>query len=487
MERAGHCCFEWIYEAAPRLFPKSLSSESDWVFNVVCGKGNNGGDGLVIARYLQRNGYNVVISVVHFSDKASADFKTNFDKLGKTRKEVIDVKKTGDIPGFSEDSVIIDALFGTGLNRPVEGIAAEVIEAINASGARVVSIDMPSGLFDRDNAGNDLARVVRCHHALTFQVPRLSFFLADNAEIIGRMHVLDIGLHPDFMASVETDYHYFTREEAAQMRLKRSAYSHKGTFGHALLVGGSNGKYGAPVLSAKACMRAGAGRVTVAVPAEGASAIHAQLPEVMVAGGVGTTHIERAPDLKPYTVIGVGPGLGKSDESGKALKLMIQESPGPMVIDADALNILAENPTWMAFLPKNSILTPHPGEFARLAGKKLSHFDAMEKQRELSQKFGVYILLKGAHSSLSFPDGQVLINSTGNPGMATAGMGDALTGIITGLLASGYSPLAAAALGMFLHGRAGDLALRSQSAESLITTDLIDHLGKAFESLNEAH
>ena len=483
MERAGTLCFEWLYNAAPNLFPETITEEKDWVFYVVCGVGNNGGDGLVIARLLQRNGYNAEVVVVEVSEKHSKDFTANYDKLGKGKKSVSHIRKTKDVIDFPDDAVIIDCIFGTGLNRPVEGIALEVVEKINACHSTVVSIDMPSGLYDGDNSKNNEKGIVRSDYILTFQVPKLSFFLAENAPVVGQIEILDIGLHRDFMASVVADYHYFTSDEAAVMRRPRPLFSHKGTYGHALIIGGAYGKWGAAILAAKACMRSGAGLVTSHIGKAGADLILQAMPEIMISADESETKFTKLPDLSPYSAIGVGPGIGKAEETIRALKLLIQEAKVPLVLDADALNILSDNPTWLAFLPKGSILTPHPGEFARLAGDKLSHFDSIEKQRELSRKHGIYILLKGAHSSLSFPDGRVLINSTGNPGMASGGMGDALTGIITGLLASGYNPLEAAALAMFVHGKAGDLALEKQSVESLVASDLIENIGNAFESL----
>lgn len=483
MERAGSLCFDWLYHAAPNLFPESITEEKDWVFYVVCGVGNNGGDGLVIARLLQRNGYNVEVVVVHISDKPSKDFATNIDKLGKGKKSVTHIRKEKDVVDFPDDAIIIDCIFGTGLNRPVEGIALQVVEKINTCRSTVVSIDMPSGLYDGDNSKNDVAGIIRSDYILTFQAPKLSFFLAENAGVVGQVEILDIGLHPDFMESVEADYHYFTPSEAAAMQKQRPLFSHKGTYGHALIIAGAYGKWGAAILSAKACMRSGAGLVTSHIGKAGADLILQAMPEIMISADESETKLTKLPELAPYNAIGIGPGIGKAEETVRALKFLIQESKVPLVLDADALNILSDNPTWLAFLPKGSILTPHPGEFARLAGHKLSHFDSIERQREISRKHGVYILLKGAHSSLSFPDGRVLINSSGNPGMASGGMGDALTGIITGLLASGYNPLEAAALAMFVHGKAGDLALKKQSVESLVASDLIKNIGNAFQSL----
>jgi NAD(P)H-hydrate epimerase len=253
-----------------------------------------------------------------------------------------------------------------------------------------------------------------------------------------------------------------------------------------LLLAGSEGKWGAACIAASGAIRAGAGLITAHIPQAGAQILCASLPEAMVSLDEGQDHLTTLPSLDPYAAIAVGPGLGTSEDAARLVKSLIQQASVPLVLDADALNILADNKTWMAFLPKGSILTPHPGEFARLIGEKISHYDGMQKQREMSQKFGIYILLKGAHSSLSLPDGQIIINSTGNAGMATGGTGDVLTGVIAGLLASGYAPMKAAAMGMFVHGRAGDLALEGQSMESLLATDLIAHLGKAFNSIGYA-
>lgn len=487
MERAANLCFDWIYQRAPVLFPSSISEEKDWLFNVVCGVGNNGGDGLVIARQLLRNGYNVGITIIHISDKPSRDFKTNLDKLGAAAKKgIVHVKKSSDVPDFHPESVIIDAVFGSGINRPAEGIAGDIIKSINASRAAVVSIDLPSGLFAEDNADNNFDLVVRSHYVLTFQTPKLAFFLAECAEFVGQVHVLDIGLHQEYMNKVEADYYLITQPLAASLRIPRQRFSHKGTFGHALVVGGSAGQWGSISLTTRACLKSGAGLVTAHTGSGGVGLILSQSPEAMVLSDSDPEKVTEIPsELSTYGAIAVGPGLGTGKEASLVLKQLIQNSTTPMVLDADALNILSENKTWWSFLPKGSILTPHPGEFARLIGDKLSHFEGLQKQIELSKKHGVYILLKGAHSSLSTPEGKIWINSSGNPGMASGGMGDTLTGIIAGLLAGGYSSQNAALLGMFLHGKAGDLALDRESMESLLATDLIDFLGAAFKSLSD--
>jgi len=484
MERAASKCFDWIYEKEPKLYDGKNPEEKDWLFHLIVGPGNNGGDGLVIARLLQKVGYDVQISYVKLSDKPSSDFAANFAKLGKLKKTVVEISSEKDVIDYDSNTVIIDAIFGTGLNRPAEGIAASVIDKINRSGATVVSIDLPSGMFSEDNSDNDPKTIVRADHLLTFQVPKLAFYLEGSAQLIGERIILEIGLHPEFLVDVRTDYHILTDNNIAAMRHSRGTFDHKGTFGHVLIIAGSEGKRGAALMATEAALRAGAGLVTLHTDKEGGRLIHQWLREAMVSLDPSNDgSLTDLPNLKPYNAIAMGPGSGTADETAKALKRLIQESPVPLLLDADALNILAENPTWLAFLPKGSILTPHPGEFAKLIGEKKTHYQNIEAQRELSRKNGIYILLKGGKSTLSLPDGQVLINDTGNPGMGTGGMGDVLTGIIGGLLASGYPPMQAAALGMWVHGRAADNALEKESVESLIATDVIAYLGRAFKSL----
>lgn len=478
MERAASRATKWIldhyYSDKNHYRPKA---------HVFCGMGNNGGDGLVIARQLEANNVKVVVWLVKFSDSQSNDFKKNFHRLNDS---IAVNELTDSIENLSEiarSHLVIDAIFGTGLSRPPEGIAGKVIREINEIAAETISIDMPSGLYDEDNSVNDYSLIVNAAHTLTFQNPKLSFFLAENEMKVGQVHVLDIGLSEAFISGIESKYQLVDSNMASTIHRTRNRFSHKGTYGHALLIGGSMGKWGAITLAAKACLKSGAGLVSVHCAKDGASIVHQAANEVMVSLDSSSNSFSEIPDISSYKTIGIGPGLGKEDSTKNAFKLLIQNSNVPLVIDADALNILAENKTWMAFLPPGTILTPHPGEFARLADFKGTHYQAIQKQLELSRKYNVYILLKGAHSSLSTPKGQVLINSTGNPGMASAGMGDTLTGIVTGLLSCGYTSGESAVLGMYIHGKAGDLALENESVESLIATDLINHLGKAFQGL----
>jgi NAD(P)H-hydrate epimerase len=476
MERAASRATKWILR---NYFEENPSSHKVHVF---CGMGNNGGDGLVLARQLDANDVDVKVWLVHFSDNQSEDFKENLDRIHDSI-EIVDLKDDFNPSDIQKDDLVIDAIFGTGLSRPPEGIAGDVIMALNSSDAEIVSIDMPSGLYDEDNSKNDYKRIINARHTLTFQNPKLSFFLAENEMKVGEVHVLDIGLSQEFINSIESSYQLVDDEMARALHRKRNTYSHKGTFGHALLVGGSEGKWGAIALAARACLKSGAGLLTVHTAIKGIDIVHQGVNEAMLNADPENEFISEIPDLAPYKVIGVGPGIGKKEETQRAFKRLIQNSPAPLVIDADALNILAENKTWMAFLPAGSILTPHPGEFSRLADFKGTHYDAIQKQIELSRKHNIYILLKGAHSTVTTPNGQIFVNSTGNPGMASAGMGDTLTGIVTGLMSSGYTSAESAVLGMYIHGKAGDLALENESVESLIASDLTTYLGRAFQGL----
>ena len=477
MERAAGRATKWILN---EYFEKDTKSPR---VNVFCGMGNNGGDGLVIARQLDANEVEVKVWLVHFSDKQSEDFQKNLERIPDSI-EIVNLREEFDWKEIDKADLIVDAIFGTGLSRPPEGIAGDVIMGLNATGAEIIGIDMPSGLYDEDNAENDYKRIVNARHTLTFQNPKLSFFLAENEMKVGEVHVLDIGLLQDFIETIESKYQLVDPEMAKSLHRKRNTFSHKGTYGHALIIGGSKGKYGAVALSAKSCLKSGAGLVTVHTPTKGAKILHTACYEVMHSSDSENDFISETPDLAPYKVIGVGPGMGKEEQTQRAFKQLIQNSSVPLVIDADALNILAENKTWLAFLPKGSILTPHPGEFSRLADFKGTHYEAIQKQIELSRKHSIYILLKGAHSTATTPNGQVFVNSTGNPGMASAGMGDTLTGIVTGLMSCAYSSAESVVLGMYIHGKAGDLALENESVESLIASDLIKNIGRAFQGLS---
>ena len=471
MERAATMCFIWLQ---PRI-------RAGQIIHIFCGTGNNGGDGFAVARMLAEENHKVMVYTTGTADGMSPDCRTNFERLPCP---VTILSDKGVMPEIGSGDIVIDALFGSGLTRPPDGIAGSVIRGINDSGATVVAIDVPSGLFtDTSTIAAGIDTVMRADYTLTFSPPKYAFFFPENEAFCGEWHLLDIGLSPEFIASATVKNHMLTAADVAPILKRRGKFSHKGTFGHALLIAGSAGKGGAAVLAARACLRAGAGLVTLRVPGLADPILQAAVPEAMLVTDPDPAMFSALPDLSPYTAIGAGPGLGTSPATANTLKLLIQEAGQPLVLDADALNILAENRTWLGFLPRGSILTPHPKEFERLAGKSANDFERNERQRELSARTGCYIILKGAHTAITGPDGTCWFNTTGNPGMATGGSGDVLTGLLTGLRAQGYKPLEACLLGVYIHGLAGDLALAEKGFEALIASDITDNLGKSFQSL----
>ena len=474
MERAAGKLFRWITKRV----------DASHRFYVFAGPGNNGGDGLALARMLTEAGYDVEVFVARFSDKNSDSFQINYDRFKELGlKKLQDMKTTASFPAIDEDAVVVDALFGSGLSRPVKGFPGEVIRKINAVPAVKIAVDVPSGLFVDTPSADAGGDIVRADYTLTFQFPKLAFLLPENDGFVGRWHVLDIGLHAEYIHRVAVRDFYVLKQDAALIRKPRKKFSHKGTFGHALLIAGSYGKMGAAVLAARAVLRAGVGLLHVHIPQAGYAIMQTALPEAMLSIDRYENYFSDIPELAPYNVVGIGPGLGTMHQSQMALKLLLQQFKLPMVFDADALNILAENKTWLAFLPHYSILTPHPKEFERLAGKWGNDFERLEKQREFAVKNQVVVVLKGAHTSICTPRGDCYFNSTGNPGMATAGSGDVLTGILTSLLAQGYASVEAAVLGVFLHGLAGDLAAKKLGQEAVSAGDIVENIGKAFRKL----
>lgn len=479
MERAAGECTRWILEKRGDAFR----------YLVICGNGNNGGDGLAIVRQLKAKNREVEVFIVRVAEKDSADFSENLQRLETNKISSVIIKDAEEIVFPKESFVIIDALFGSGLSREPEGLAAKVIAKMNSISADKISIDIPSGLFGDDNSANSYKHVVRATHTLSFQHPKLAFMFAENSAFVGNLTVLDIHLHPDFIFNAATTFHYITHDFAKHLFKQRSRFSHKGNFGHALIVAGSEGKMGAAVLCAQACLRSGAGLLSVNIPSAGNVIMQASVPEAMLqlneSEKIISGRIKPGPKTDfEYSAIGMGPGIGTEKETVQSMKLLLNEYDGPLVLDADAINILADNKTWLAFLPKGTILTPHPGEFDRLADKHTTGFARMKSQRELAAKNGIYIVLKGAHTSIACPDGSVFFNSSGNPGMATGGSGDVLTGIITGLRAQGYHPQAACILGVYIHGLAGDIAASVQSENGMIAGDIVDQIGGAWRMMN---
>jgi len=471
MERAAKACCNWITDH----FTK------DTFFYLFAGPGNNGGDTFALARLLLNNGYNNIKVYYLNTGKLSADCELNKKRLENLKSDIIyKIETEKDLPVICENSIIIDGLFGSGLNRPLENLPAYIVNYLNNLKCKIISIDIPSGLFGEDNTYNKKENIIKATWTLTFQFPKLSFFFAENEIFTGKWNVLDIGLHKEIINETFTPYYYIELKDIKNLIKTRSKFSHKGNFGHSLIIAGSYGMSGAAILAAKACLRSGSGLVTVHVPKICYSILQTTVPEAILSIDKSSKFFSKIPQLLKYNAIGIGPGIGTSKKTQKAFKKLLSKINVPLVIDADGINILSNNKNWLHLLPENTILTPHPGEFDRLTLRHTSGYERHKMQLELSQKHKIIIILKGAYTSITTPDGKCYFNSTGNPGMATGGSGDVLTGILTGLLAQKYAPLDVALIGTFLHGLAGDLSLKEESLESLISSDIIKNIGKAF-------
>jgi NAD(P)H-hydrate epimerase len=445
--------------------------------HIFCGTGNNGGDGLAVARILLHKKYNIQVYLVNFKDKGSPDFMTNLERLKKIHEPELITDK-GKFPAFTEDDVVIDAIFGSGLTRPVEGIFAQIISEINEKAKHIVSIDIASGLFA--DTPSQKGAIVTPSLTITFQTPKLAFLIPENEKYVGVWVAVNIGLNREFIENTPSSNYMLTSRMVKKMIRERRKFSHKGDFGKAIILSGSMGKMGAAVLAARACMRTGAGLLTMQIPQCGYNIIQTAVPEAMVTVDSQKDYLTQFPDLTPYSVVGMGPGIGTHPETTRMLYKLLENHTNPMAIDADAINIIGKNRFLLEKLPVGSILTPHLKEFERITEPCNNHFDRLEMQRDFSKKYKVVVILKGANSSISLPDGRILFNTTGNPGMATGGSGDVLTGMITGLLAQNYRPSEAAILGTYLHGLAGDLAEEKLGREGMIASDILEEIPQAF-------
>lgn len=470
MERAAGACFKW-------LLGKNFGLHH---FRIFCGKGNNGGDGLALARLLTGHGCRASVYILELGNIGSPDFQTNLERLRSCSSDIHFIRSAEFFPEIGETDMVVDALFGTGLHSPPEGISRELVEHINRCKAPIVSIDMPSGLYaDKTSKGN---MVVRATITLSFQNHKLAFLLPENEACCGEVHLLHIGLHKDFEATEPAAFEFADHAFIHPLYKPRAVFTHKGTCGHAALICGSYGMMGAAVLSARGCLRSGVGKLTSFVPACGYDIMQISVPEAMCIAG-GEKYLSGSPDIENYDATGIGPGMGMHPTYATLLKDFFQKTNKPVVIDADALNVMAANKSLLPFIPASSILTPHPKEFERLFGKTADDFERLQRALQKSEEHNIYILLKGHYSFLSTPQRKGYFNSSGNPGMATAGSGDVLTGILTGLLAQGYTPADAALLGMYLHGLAGDIAVQKMSPEAMLASDITEHLGEAFRMI----
>ena len=468
MERAAAACFTWL----------QTYFKINNCYTIFCGTGNNGGDGLAIARMLSLAGNSVKVYILE-GEKRSENFSFNLDQIHSILNDIHYINEIS--PATIEiEGIIIDSLLGSGLNRPLNGRITQLVQLINASENTIISIDIPTGLLADETTNGDA--IIRADHTITFQSIKLGFVMAENNQFIGRIHILDIGLHHKFYNETTPFYKFIDQNEISLIYKPRNQISHKYNFGHALLYAGSKNMMGAALLCAKACLRSGAGLVTLHTEEMYQSIVQIALPEAITSteNNIALLSFKKA-------AIAIGPGLVITSANKELLITLLDIVTIPQVIDATALHILSSE-TYILSKPFKiqHILTPHSGEFEKLFGKTSNDFEKTELARKKSIELNCYIILKGHHSLVACLDGTAYFNSTGNAGMATAGSGDVLTGILTGLLAQGYSPKNACLLGVYLHGLAGDIAAKKISQESLIASDIIDSIGEAFIAIQKA-
>ena len=463
MERAARACYHWFHTTIKRNLH----------IGILCGKGNNGGDGLALARMLALGGFtHVSVYIIEHTETASEDFKANYQRLSKTNVSCKSARSTSEIP---KHDVYVDAILGSGLNKPLRGMIAHVVSELNNREGLKVAIDIPTGLFADSNAQNTIDHVFTANDTLSFQFPKWSFLFPEFGSYAGSIHILDIGLSETYVNQTQTT-NYFIDEKLIEPILPiREKFDHKGTYGHALLIAGSKGKNGAAILATKAAIRAGAGLVTAYIPKCGTKPIQSANPEVMVVEDEGESMIEHIHYTLDPSAIGVGPGIGTDPKTASACIKFVENQERPLVLDADGLNCLAAL-NGVDKLPKQSILTPHMGELDRLLGKRYRGEEVYDAARLFAQKHELILVVKGAHSAIYTPSGNVYFNSTGTNGMATAGSGDVLTGMITGFLAQGIEPVHAAICGVYFHGKAGEAAALEKSDSSMTAIDLLDYL-----------
>lgn len=473
MERAATKCFEWIIN----------KYNSNVSLSIFCGIGNNGGDGLALSRLLLEAGWKVDTYVVEFSNNYSLDFTTNYKRLEviSTIKHIIDINTIPDI----ETDIVVDAIFGVGLNKSPRSFTRDLINDININKANVIAIDIPSGLYANSKT-IDKQAVIKADYTITFHSVKLSLLLPDYSEFSGEFEVLDINLHTDFIKNEDVRYNYTDRLDVLKILKKRKKFSHKGTYGHSLLVGGSKGKIGAILLATKAAVKSGSGLVSSLIPKSGYQILQISVPEsmVLIEGDYNLKQLYN--DINP-SAIGIGPGLGINIKTKELLTKFMKDNNTPLVIDADALNIISSGRELLTILPEGSVLTPHPKEFERLVGKWCNDFEKLKLATEFAINYQVVLVLKGANTAIFTPNGNVYFNSSGNNALATGGSGDVLTGIITSLIAQGYNNTEASIIGVYLHGLTAEIALEkgNESEESFSAMNIIDYMGEAFNSLKD--
>jgi NAD(P)H-hydrate epimerase len=470
MEQAAAACCQWLVNNHFTTKP----------LRIFCGKGNNGGDGLAIARMLIKTGISVKVYILELGKTGSEDFQANLHRLHELSKEIHFIQSENFFPAVEQDELIVDALFGTGLNKPLDGLALKLVEYLNKCKSLKISIDIPSGLFcDKSTSGHT---ALQATHTLSFESIKLCFLLPENQEYVGTFHILDIGLSKTYEQQEHAVHEVVDASVIKAIIRPRNKFSNKGNFGHAALVAGSYGMMGACVLAARACMQMGVGKLTCHIPSCGYSIIQTTLPEAMCKVD-GEKFISKLDNPERYSAVGIGPGIGVYDATPALMEGIFSSGNKNLVLDADALNILAGEKILLEKVPAGIVITPHPKEFDRMFGKPANDFERLELAITKAAALQIYIVLKGHHTAVVTPKGKVYFNDTGNAGMAKAGMGDVLTGMITGLLAQNYPLPEAAMLAVYLHGMAGDLAAAKYSQNAMLATDLVNCIPEAWKAL----
>ena len=468
MENAAKACSKWI--------KNRYSVKYKFIF--LCGNGNNGGDGLAIARNMIKDGYSSLCFEYLIKKKSSEDFLINKKRL-KLKTKTLNFSSIKKLI-LDKKHIIIDSIIGSGLNRPLDDHLKEIILWINKNANKIISIDIPTGMFTEYNNMHEC--IINADYTLTFQFPKLSFMLPEAGNFVGKFKILDIGLDKNYIKEIPSSFFYNTKKSLKPFFKKYKKFDHKGSRGHLLLIAGSKGKIGASILAGKVSLFSGLGKLTICTPKCGTEIIQTSLPEAMLEINSGKYFLSGKLNSKLKT-IAIGPGIGISKSTISFVKSLIKNSSSPLILDADALNVISENKNLLDYIPENSILTPHPREFERLVGKWENDQEKLIKLKKMSLKYKIIVILKGAHTCIALPSNVFWFNSNGNPGMATAGSGDVLTGLLGGLLAQGYKPDLCARLAVYLHGSAADLGSKKLSKETIVSGDIQKYLSIAIKKL----
>lgn len=476
MERAASS----LYVRLTQLYESRYTT-----FKIFAGTGNNGGDAIAVARMLYNENYNVEVYLVNISKHITQETEININRFKNINKENFhEIKDSSNLPAYKKGDVIVDGIFGAGLSRVLENGVIDIVHSINSSGCDVVSIDIPTGLFGEDNSNNLRENIVKAKHTLSLEFPKLSFLFPENEIFLGEISIVPIGLNEEIILRKEVEYKVINNEYIADIIRPISRFAYKGSMGRALIVSGQDGMLGCSILAGRAAIRSGVGLLTIHTPMHRFEMMHLAIPEALLSIDKDKKCITEIDNVSNYNSIGVGSGIGTRQVTVFALHDLLKQYNHPMVLDADAINIISSHIHLLEHVPHNSIFTPHIGEFDNLVGASNTSFERLQKQRDFAQKRGMVVVLKGAYTSIASPQGKIYFNSTGNQGMATAGSGDVLTGILTALLAQGYEPLQAAKIGVYIHGLAGDLAAKEKGYHGLIASDIVEFLPYAWKEVS---